>query len=89
MIDVKSMGDENYEVTVEEGGSRSRHSVTLRKDYCDRLTAGKISPEELIRRSFEFLLQREPKESILSSFDLPVIQRYFPEYEERIRGIQP
>ena len=35
------------------------------------------------RRS-RFLLEREPKESILSRFDLPIISRYFPEYEEEI-----
>ena len=36
--------------------------------------------------SFRFLLAREPKESILSRFELPVIERYFPEYPEEIRG---
>jgi hypothetical protein len=40
------------------------------------------TPEELLRRSFEFLLQRESKESILREFDLSVIQRYFPEYDQ-------
>ena len=44
-----------------------------------------VGPEELIRKSFEFLLEREPKESILSRFDLSVISRYFPEYEREIR----
>jgi hypothetical protein len=34
---------------------------------------------------FEFLLQRESNTSILSSFELPVIGRYFPEYEDEIR----
>ena len=38
-----------------------------------------------MRRSFEFLLEREAKESILSRFDLPLIGRYFPEYEKEIR----
>jgi len=42
--------------------------------------------EELVRRSFEFLLQRESKESILREFDLSVIQRYFPEYDEAMTG---
>jgi hypothetical protein len=39
----------------------------------------------LVRASFEFLLDREPKESILPQFDLPTIERYFPDYPERIR----
>ncbi|MBN2551834.1 MAG: hypothetical protein JXB06_03645 [Spirochaetales bacterium] len=84
MIRVERIADQSYRVTVEEGGSRSRHTVTLQDEYYQKLSAGKVTPEELIHRSFEFLLAREPKESILSSFDLPVIQRYFPEYESAI-----
>jgi hypothetical protein len=52
----------------------------------DRYAPGAADPTELVRRSFAFLLAREPKTAILSTFDLPVIARYFPEYEERIRG---
>jgi len=48
-----------------------------------RLAHGR-SAEELLAKSFEFLLEREPNTSILSSFDLPVIGRYFPEYEQEI-----
>ena len=42
------------------------------------------TPDDLLRRSFEFLLAREPKASILGQFDLPVIGSYFPEYEAEI-----
>ena len=38
-----------------------------------------------MKRSFQFLLEREPKESILKQFDLQVIGRYFPEYEREIQ----
>jgi len=72
------------EVTVQERGSTTRHSVTLKKGDYERLTAGEVTPEELVAESFRFLLEREPKESILHSFDLTVISRYFPEYEEKI-----
>jgi hypothetical protein len=44
------------------------------------------TPEELIRSSFKFLLEREPKESILESFELPTISRYFPEYDQAVRS---
>ena len=36
-------------------------------------------------RATRCLLEREPKESILARFDLPVIERYFPEYPHEIR----
>ena len=67
-----------------EGGGR-RYTVTVSDGYHQRLTGGAENKESLVKRSFEFLLEREPKESILSSFDLTVIGRYFPEYERTIR----
>jgi hypothetical protein len=74
-------------VTVAESdGSESRHRVRVTRADVDRLAPGATDPEDLVRRSFTFLLEREPKEAILSTFDLPVIGRYFPEYEGLIRG---
>ena len=73
-------------VTVRDHASESRHSVTVTRADFQRLGRSGESPESLIRRSFEFLLEHEPKESILSSFDLPEIGRYFPEFEREIRG---
>jgi hypothetical protein len=72
------------QVTVAEGGSESRHSVTLTRADFQRLTTSGGTPDGLVRRSFEFLLAREPKESILKSFRLPDIGHYFPEYEREI-----
>ena len=69
-----------FDVRVAEGGSESRHEVTLSRGDRDRIARG-AAPDELVRESFTFLLEREPKESILRSFDLTVIARYFPEYE--------
>lgn len=73
------------QVTVAEGGSETRHSVTLTRADFQRLTTSGETPEGLVRRSVEFLLEREPKESILRSFALPDIGRYIPEYEREIR----
>jgi len=41
--------------------------------------------ERLVAETFRFLLEREPVSSILPSFDLDVVARYFPEYPEEIR----
>lgn len=88
MIGVKqlSSGDPlEYEVVVREGAGESRHRVTISKDAWVRLTSRQFTPEQLISASFQFLLDREPKESILGSFDLMVISRYFPEYEQELQ----
>jgi hypothetical protein len=84
-IAVEKASAGEFRVRVIEGRSETQHSVTLRPSDHQRLAGGSAEPEELIRKSFEFLLEREPKESILSRFDLPVIARYFPEYEREIR----
>jgi hypothetical protein len=42
--------------------------------------------ERLLYETFDFLLEREPKESILRSFDLSVVSQYFPDYEHEIRS---
>ncbi len=72
-------------VTVAEGGSKTIHTVTVEKSYRDKLAGTEVSVGQLVRKSFEFLLARDPKESILRSFNLTVISRYFPEYEQEIR----
>jgi hypothetical protein len=66
-------------------GSRTQHEVRVTRADLERFAPGGDHPADLVRRSFAFLLAREPKESILRSFDLPAIGRYFPEYEREIR----
>lgn len=39
----------------------------------------------LVRAAFAFLLEHEPAGSILRSFDLEVIGRYFPGWEDDVR----
>ena len=74
------------EVKVADNGGRTRHAVTVRSGDLARLDPSARDPTDLVRRSFDFLLRREPEESILASFDLTVIGRYFPEYEQTIKG---
>lgn len=73
-----------YKVQIVEDKSTSAHTVEVASDYYKKITGGKITPDDLVIKSFKFLLQREPKEMIMSTFDLPTITRYFPEYEKRI-----
>lgn len=72
-------------VTVTEGVRSTRHRVHVDRDVLARLAPGAPDPAGLVHASFDFLLAREPKESILPAFDLPLIGSYFPEYEAAIR----
>lgn len=99
MIKVTKKDEKTFTVEVSEGRGTSTHTVTLEDSFFEKLTGekasaggagssgaetSKTSKEHLIEKSFEFLLERESKESILGRFDLSVISRYFPEYEKEI-----
>lgn len=84
MIRIEPISDKEFEVTVEEGGSSTRHTVTVDDAYHHRLTGGRMSKQELVKKSFEFLLAKESKESILRKFHLKEISRYFPDYEDQV-----
>lgn len=80
MIKVTKIDNNTFNVEVSES-SLTNHQVTLTDEYHLKLTSGRLLKEELIKMSFEFLLERESNTMILREFDLPVIQRYFGEYE--------
>jgi hypothetical protein len=82
-MQVKRINDETFEVSL-EGPPATTHLVRLTESYYQKLTQGAVGQEDLIARSFDFLLERESNTSILRSFELPVIGRYFPEYEMEI-----
>ena len=69
-------------------GARSRHQVRVAPADLARWGGGSTDEDvaDLVRRSFEFLLEREPASSILRTFDLAVIQRYFPEFDTVMKG---
>lgn len=72
-------------VTVTDWGGSRKFEVGVTLAELARFAPGAADPADLVRRSFEFLLEREPKESILRAFDLNEISRYFPEFERVIR----
>ena len=89
MIKIEQAGEGDpleFEVTVCVGNGETRHHVTMARDTCERLTMGAHTPERCIEAAFRFLLDREPKESILRRFDITVICRYFPDFEHELPG---
>ena len=72
-----------FEVTVSNGNSTT-HKVNLTREYYDHLSLSDTTPTKLVEGSFRFLLEREPKEMILRTFDLKIISHYFSEYERKI-----
>lgn len=86
-VEVKKLEDfpqARFEVIVRSDMIKM-HTVTLTREYYEKLTAGAVPAEELVEESFAFLLAREPSTSILSGFNLTEISQYFPEYEREMK----
>jgi hypothetical protein len=82
-VTVNHLAAGKYRVTVQEGASKTVHEVTVSPTELKRYGKGH-TPERLLEASFEFLLEHEPKESILRRFELSVIETYFPTYPKEI-----
>ena len=70
-------------VVLGDDAGATTHEVSVDRDTLDDLAPG-TPPEELVRASFEFLLEREPREAIMRSFELPIIGRFFGDYRDEI-----
>jgi len=82
-VDVSCTAEgDGHRCRVEVSDARSTTNHLVRVSRADLAIWGRGRPvEQLVRDSFAFLLQREPKESILAEFDLSVITRYFPGFD--------
>ena len=87
MIEIRRTGAGDpleFHVTIRNATGESSHEVRMSRQDHERLTAGRHTPEQCIDAAFRFLLDREPKESILRRFDISVIATYFPEFEHAL-----
>ncbi len=85
-ITINRLDDTTYEVELRDGGTITSHEVTVPPDMVEDLGLGDVDHDTLVRRSMEFLLEREPPSAVLPEFALTDIQRYFSEYYDEIRA---
>ena len=83
-LSIKKFSDDVFTVTVAET-STITHTVTITDQSLNDLTDNNVTKTQLLEFSFKFLLEREPNTSILSSFDISVISRYFSDYKDEVR----
>ncbi len=82
---ITELSKNKFEIIV-KADQLTKHIVSVTDQMLLNLTDNKISKEELLNFSFNFLLEREPNTSILSKFDIIVISKYFPEYISKVEN---
>ena len=83
-LSIKPVSENKFEITIKDKLT-TKHIIILNDKLYKYLTNKKISKKKLVEYSFQFLLDREPNTSILSIFELDMISKYFPEYENEIK----
>ena len=83
-VSVKKRTDDVFQVTVADSMTTT-HEVTVNDQSLTDLTDDKVTKEQLLEFSFNFLLDREPNTSILSKFDINVISKYFSDYRDEVK----
>ena len=83
-MSIKKLTDDVFQVTVADSMTTT-HEVTVTDQSLTDLTENKMTKTQLLKFSFNFLLDREPNTSILSSFDINVISKYFSDYRVEVR----
>lgn len=85
----QDQNEDNYKfnVMIIKKDSRTNHTVTLSKSKFQDISLDEENPEDLVKKSFQFLLDKEPKESILSEFRLKQINDYLPDFERKIKQL--
>ena len=83
-ISIEKRNDNVFEVTVADSVTTT-HTVTVTDQSLTDLTDNNVTKTQLLEFSFEFLLEREPNTSILLSFDINVISKYFSNYKDEVR----
>jgi hypothetical protein len=81
-VTVRESGDGHLADVTIRGRPTTTHRVRISRAEHERFGGGDVAL--LVKRSFEFLLAREPNTAILAEFDLSTIERYFPEYAREI-----
>ena len=69
-----------FGVEVTDGAETTSHHVIVPPSLLEGLSMKDADEEDVVRASFDFLLEREPAGNILPDFSLAIISRYFPEY---------
>ena len=83
-ISIIKQNDDVFIVKVTNDVSTS-HTVTITDQILAELTNNNVTKTQLLQFSFDFLLQREPNTSILTSFDINIISKYFSDYKDQVR----
>ena len=81
---IEKRTDDVFVVTVTDSVTTT-HTVTVTDQSLNDLTDNNVTKTQLLEFSFKFLLDKEPNTSMLKSFDINVISRYFSDYGDEVQ----
>jgi hypothetical protein len=78
-LKITNIDKDTFEVVV-QGDKTTRHVVNVSDQALKEFTLCKMSKEQFVKKSFLFLLRKEPNTSINGDFHIEEIENFFPEF---------
>jgi hypothetical protein len=73
-----------FGVAVTEGEVTTTHKVAVHPDLLDDLGLSDVDPADIVRETFEYLLDREPASAIQGDFPLEQIAEHHPDFYDEL-----
>lgn len=79
LVVVEKIDTNEFLVTVSKN-TVTKHTVFVSEPAHKKFSNNQLTKEQLVKKSFLFLLQKEDQASILKKFKIELIEDYFPEF---------
>jgi hypothetical protein len=84
-VRVISMGPGEWGVEVEEGQTRTGHTVLVPEGFLEDVGLDGADPEVLVQESIEFILTKEPSAAIPQHLSLGELVQTYPDYVDELQ----
>ena len=78
-LDINQIQKDSYEVKVYKD-IITKHIIYISDEAYLKYSKNDITKEQLVKKTFLFLLSKEKNTSILEKFDIEDIEKFFPEF---------
>mgnify|MGYP001310434355 CR=1 FL=1 len=79
VLKITKINKDTFEVVV-QSTTTTQHIVKVSDKVLTEFTFNQLSKEQFLKKSFLFLLRKEPNTSIEGDFNIEEIENFFPEF---------
>ena len=79
MLKITQIRKDKFQVVI-QASTTTQHTAKVSDQILNEFTFDKLSKEQFVKKSFLFLLKKEPNASIMGNFNIEEIESFVPEF---------